>query len=731
MTQPDPALPDAGADPPEGGRVASGEKPRRKNQAKAESARGYRRTDSTDTLLDAVEPKYREAALAVLESPRTFNGQLVWLVDSPLNPLPNAYQPGDLKKAGRLGFLTFFEKERKDGSLRLYCIIYIRVSTRGQALKGKALTATLTWMLRKCARHGLSVAGIAVDVDSGQEEDRMALGLIMQAIQQGGVRCLVVPAISRLERSEAHFGMRMERLAAAESWVYYGHTYEDPNFEYVSWNDFDSRDRAVVQVRAAEKYVQDGIDGVTSTDRQKLIDGFLVSSNKRDTFCIYDLEIQDADRPMAKRKIIRPTNAREVYEGIKAAIFKAAEEGDEEALNRIAEEQSQRTGKPIKPADLWWELAVGWPINLNRRSPHAEDGLAEECKDDIGVEDDLDAYWRLLEAFDDLEALVRRARHKTVLASDTLDAVRKMKVGEAQEERGDDVRFILACLAKGHDPVPVKWLGDVPGDSRYPQDWVICPICDKGVSGKDGKRMLPQKTDYRRADAAPDEPCSRCGHYLPLVDEMTIRVGAVEWKIYRCTACSKAPPQLGAPIVSEPIQPLEPKGEAKRRKRSRDEPWDGIQRPSLPPPEEAPAGLPPLYKGPVPTGTNYFDQESLKPAPMAARLMEFLMKNRGCSFTTDQLKAVGLGGQNQAGAPLMLRTRYNKGYNTVKAWLAKKGLVLRTKQRLGGRMHFLWLEEVGDAPEATAIDSREGLPEAEAATSASADSTSNAPSGAA
>ncbi len=329
------------------------EKTSRKSHAHKESVRSYQSADSTGTSLAAVEPKYHQRALDVIKSPRSFDGQLVWLVDSTLNPLPLAWSPPKLKDCSRIGFLTCFAQDRpKDGSRR-YVIIYIRVSSRGQALKGTALQSTLRWMLKKCERHGLWAAGIAVDIESGREEDRSGLTKVMEAVQQGQVRCIVVPAINRLERNEAHFGMRMQALSDVESWVYYGQTYEDPYFDYAAWTDWDSRDRAVTQVRAAEKYVKDGIDGVASTDRNKMQQCYLVSSNKRDTFCIYDINIEDTKRPNAFRKIVRtPKVSKQVYSELKAAIMDGAARKDANVLPALAKAQSERTKKAIEPAVL-------------------------------------------------------------------------------------------------------------------------------------------------------------------------------------------------------------------------------------------------------------------------------------------------------------------------------------------------------------------------------------------
>lgn len=676
------------------------EKPRRKTHARKESAESYHSTDSTGNSLAAVEPKYHQRALDVIKSPRSFDGQLVWLVDSTLNPLPSAWSPPKLKDCSRIAFLTCFAQDRpKDGS-RLYVIIYIRVSSRGQALKGTALQSTLRWMLKKCERHGLWAAGIAVDIESGREEDRSGLTKVMDAVQQGQVRCIVVPAISRLERNEAHFGMRMQALSDVESWVYYGQTYEDPYFDYAAWTDWDSRDRAVTQVRAAEKYVKDGIDGVASTDRNKLQNSYLVSSNKGDTFCIYDINIEDSKRPNAFRKIVRvPTTSKQVYDELKAAIMDGAARKDASVLAALAKAQSERTKKAIEPDDLWWELAVGWPIGKNQRSPHSDDGLSAECEDLI-VEEDVDAYWELLKAFADLQGLCRRQRAKTVLASDALDKVLKAKIAEAQAARKDGVRFRLSCDCTT-PPTPVQWVGDGPKGSDVSQDWVICPNCDSGGSGKPDKRLLPEKRDVRKAMAAPSEPCHKCGRFLPLVEETKVSVGALEWKVYRCSECVGLP-QLGQPQVVAPPPHVSPEVPKKRRaKRVEAElPWDGIQRPRLEPPEQAPQGAPPLYGGPIPDGP-FYDEVGLRPIAVADRLEAFMRSRPGLSFTTDQLRAVAVGGQVKPGSPPILTKRWNRGQKYLKDRLAAKGMALRSVRREGGKLHFFWLETIGRGPQQT------------------------------
>jgi hypothetical protein len=636
--------------------------------------------------LAAVEPKYHQRALDVLKSPKAFNGQLVMLVDSTLNPLPLAWNPGKLRELSRLGFLTCFAQERVKDGLRLYVILYLRVSSRGQALKGKALEATLRFLLKKCERHGLWVGGIAVDIESGREEDRAALGKVMEVVQSGQVHCIVVPAISRLERNEAHFGMRMQALAHAESWVYYGQTYEDPNFDYCSWYDWDSRDRAVTQVRASEKYVQDGMDGVTSTDRTKLEDGYLISVNKRDTFCIYDIVVEDESRKGAYRKITIRDDSAAVYMELKASIMDAASRADPTALTAIVKAQSERTGKEIDVDDLWWELAIGWVIGRNQRSPINEEGLAADCED-LRLEDDVDGFWNLLKAFADLQGLARRKRAQSILASDALDKLTKAKLAEAQAARKDGIQYRLSCDCTT-PPTPVKWVGSGPKGSGVPQDWVVCPNCDPGGSGKPSKRLLPEKGDFRKAEAAANEPCHTCGRYLPLVEETKVSVGVLEWKVYRCSDC-KGTPQLGRAqvgLMAAEVVPAKPKRASKQ-----EAPWDGIQRPSLEAPTEAPSGAPPLYVGPLPTGP-FYDQVGLRPIAVADRVEAFMRSNPGLSFTTDQLRTVAVGGEVLPGSDPMLTKRWNRGQKYLKDRLAARSIVLHSVRREGGKLHFFWIE---------------------------------------
>lgn len=665
------------------------EKPRRKTHARKESAESYQAADSTGISLAAVDSKYHQRLLEVLESPKAFNGQLVMLVDSTLNPLPGAWTPGKLRNAPRIGFLTCFGQDRQKEGHRLYVIIYLRVSSRGQALKGTALEATLRFMLKKCERHGLSVAGVAVDIESGREEDRIALGKVMDVVQSGQVSCIVVPAISRLERNEAHFGMRMQTLAGVESWVYYGQTYEDPYFDYCAWHDWDSRDRAVTQVRAAEKYVQDGMDGVTSTDRSKLQDGYLISVNKRDTFCIYDIHIEDEKRKGAFRKIIRTASSKATYAELKASIMEAASRSDETALLTIAKGQADRTGKDIDVDDLWWELAIGWVIAKNQRSPINDEGLSADCEE-LRVEDDVDSYWELMKAFAHLKGLSRRQRAKQVLASDALSRVAKQKIAEAQAERDDAIQYRLSCNCT-EPPTPVKCVGNGPKDSDVPQDWVVCPSCGRKQSGSPDKRLLPEKRDYRRAMAAPDEPCHKCRRYLPLVEETVIRVDDLQFKVYRCESCSPGR-QLGrTQVLLAPLPPSVPKAKGQRRLPTPKAPWDGIQRPRLDAPTEAPSGAPPLYTGGVPSGSP-FAVEGLKPSMVADRLEAFLTANPGRSFTTDQLRAVAVGGTVLPGMDPILTKRWNRGQKFLKDRLAAQGKQLRSVKRDGGKLYFFWVE---------------------------------------
>jgi hypothetical protein len=657
------------------------EKQRRKGQGRKESAGSYHSTDSTGISLAAVDSKYHQRLLEVLDCPKAFNGQLVMLVDSTLNPLPGAWTPGKLRNASRIGFLTCFAQDRQKEGRRLYVIIYLRVSSRGQALKGTALEATLRFMLKKCERHGLSVAGVAVDIESGREEDRVALGKVMEVVQSGQVSSIVVPAISRLERNEAHFGMRMQTLAGVESWVYYGQTYEDPYFDYCAWHDWDSRDRAVTQVRAAEKYVQDGMDGVTSTDRSKLQDGYLISVNKRDTFCIYDIHVEDEKRKGAFRKIIRTASSKATYNELKASIMEAASRSDETALVAIAKAQAERTGKDLDVEDLWWELAIGWVIAKNQRSPINDEGLSAECEE-LRVEDDVDSYWELMKAFAHLKGLSRRQRAKQVLASDALSRVAKQKIAEAQAERDDAIQYRLSCNCT-EPPTPVRCVGNGPKGSDVPQDWVVCPSCGRKQSGSPDKRLLPEKRDYRRAMAAPDEPCHKCRRYLPLVEETVIRVDDLQFKVYRCANCAPGLQVGRTQVLLAPLpEKAAPKPKGQRRLAMAKQPWDGIQRPRLEAPKEAPSGAPPLYTGSVPSG-NPLSADALKPSKVADRLEAFVDANPGRSFTTDQLRAVAVGGVVLPGMDPILTKRWNRGQKFLKDRLAGKGKLLRSIKRSG------------------------------------------------
>jgi hypothetical protein len=106
------------------------------------------------------------------------------------------------------------------------------------------------------------------------------------------------------------------------------------------------------------------------------------------------------------------------------------------------------------------------------------------------------------------------------------------------------------------------------------------------------------------------------------------------------------------------------------------------------------SGAPPLYTGSVPSG-NPLSADALKPSKVADRLEAFVDANPGRSFTTDQLRAVAVGGVVLPGMDPILTKRWNRGQKFLKDRLAGKGKLLRSIKRSGGKLHFFWVEMKG------------------------------------
>lgn len=660
-------------------------KARRNPVKERDSATSNQRAESQSINLAAVGPKYRAVAAKLCKNPRKFNGQVVLLKDSTRPKRANdesVFEPPKLKDCTRGDFLTCFNLQRQAKGLLLPVVLYLRVSSDGQALNGTSLQAMCRSQLEKCAANNFLVVAIAVDVESGRVDDRRGLKAAIDLIHKGVVRCLVVPVISRLERDETNFGARMAFLATCESWVYYGQTYQDRGFDYVHWNDFEARHRAVNRVREAEQYVAEMVASVRNSDQNKLHKGYLLSPQKKDNFLFYKVHIHPAKRALAAREIIPRAHAKRHYKRIRKLILKARDKKDADCLTRILQAESRRIGDEVTLEDFEWELGIGWIVGLNKRGPASPPELTASCPW-LTLVNDPSEHAELLQAIDDLKALRRRNRSPG-FSSLEIEAYRQAQLAEVQENEQQRIALRWTCNCNGRLKA-IKCLGKASHkDSKNPQDWGACPSCGT-KTGTFQKVRLPRKADYRVASKLPSEMCTHCGKFGATREDTPVIIGAMRFPVYRCTDCMKA--WRGEPTSIETIQKPAPLSQT-TGKRSRKRVRERV-------PQQVPKGVPrKLWDGAVPEGKAY--HSDLAQSKIARRMADAL-RQHGMTycFTTWQLRSIGIGGEYDFKAPRNVVIRMNHAYAIAKHYLLTIGITTMA-MRIPGTMNFvMWTTQAG------------------------------------
>lgn len=661
------------------------------------------RRGSEPLKLTAIDRRFHRVAAAIAKNPSQFRSRLTWTVslDRDGKPiLPDKVQIPNLALVDPRDLQFFFRYGKQAG--RVYVILYWRVSSDEQAVHGSSLTAMFRWLLRKCADAGVTIAGIAIDVESGTVERRPALEEVEKWIHADWVPCLVVPTISRLDRNEAHFVARMQRLAARESWVCYGRTYEDPHFDYIAWHDFESRDGAVKQARTAERELSAMKDSMLSSVRVILEEGALFAPNKHDTFCLYSIE--PVLRNGRTRRLMVPVkDAVSLLHGIMTQVFEGALANDAKALDRIAEQQGLRTGKAIDWEDLVWELRIGWIIGLNRRSPDTADGLTVECSR-LMLLPDRERHQDLLAAIEHILAL-RRRRSRIFSVADEYDEATRAKMASIQAPRGERIAYRLTCDCTPEltRVMPVGSARDAP--PGIPQDFVICPKCSARRSGNPDKVRQPRVEDVVRARNLPDSPCLDCGSWARLVVEYEVVRKGHRVVLQRCETCRNADLVRMGPVLSvdegpsmPPPSSTSPRVRRKstgNRRRIAQYPPPLTNAQFLGPPTAAPPGVPrKLWMDKLPA--DEFRHHELSSRAIALRMYDFLVEHGFTyCFTTQHLRAIGMGGTGEYEAAF--HHRWNHGQRTLRVSLAQEGIRLRCKQFPGRKAFAFWLERVDDA----------------------------------
>lgn len=727
--------PASGHAPIENPPAVAPDKGRRKTHAKRESAASNQATDSQTLYLEAVEPNYHELAKSVCQAPKAYNGQLVWLAPQPGSENPNTIRlfepPAPLSKASRVDLLMCFQNERAKRGLKLGVILYIRVSSDMQALMGGSLKAMCIAQLEKCARYGLQVLAIGIDVESGTVEDRIALSKVMEAIHSGRARCLVVPVISRLERNEANFAVRMSALGDCESWVLFGQTYEDKSFEYVYWYDFDSRERAVSHVRRAELYIKEMKDSITSTEREKLKAGLLISPLRKNNFVLYNIvNLVDADskRPNSQRRIDKQADCVQQYAHMKQTLFAGRDAKDPDALERYLKEQGKRIGQNIAVDEFEWEMRLGLVIGRNRRSPGAPeehtvkvpDLAIETSKDETQIQQAEKEYYELLEAIDDIKAL-RRKQHTKALNSDRLDEYRKAQLAEAQQAAGERIAYRLTCNC--HDTLTqVLWVGDVPGKTDEPRDWVICPKCSLRVSGNPDKQRMPRKKHFNAIRGWAEEACNSCTRYGRVKKLDSVFIGKMEFPVFECLACARQRWRGAAKVHGQGAletneaareaenQPEGPTQSPPNQHAGTNPPVGAItkgasdldksmrNRRTYKPAQNAPSKAPPgvartMWEGPLPPGPDF--AKDLTPVAVANRMADALIQHgMTYCFHTTQLRSFGLGRPVDHDLDILMRQKANKGQFHCHNILRERGFELKVYRVPKTWLYIYWVEGI-------------------------------------
>ena len=637
------------------------------------------REPETPIVLHAVDPDFHPVVHEVAANPARLRGRLVWLVhqDPDGSPkLPHALEQAQLKEADSYVLRSCFRGKPADK--RVYVILYWRVSSNPQADR-LSLKAQFHHMLRKCAEHGLTIAAIAVDVDSGEEENRPALERV-EAVLGQHLRWVVVPTADRLERDEANFTSRLKRWAKRDSGIYYGATYDDRGFRCAHYYDYELRRDVVERVRHAEQYLT-GMRGNLDTAARLLLEaGYCCVTGKDEaTLSIYEVAIEDLDKPRSKRLLLHPPGALEAANAIADRVIQAAAVGDRAILAKIALEQSQRLGRTITAENLEWELRIGWLFGINRRGVDSTD-LVVECARLRLI--DADKQTALLEALDSLSTT--RAKH-TVTGHDD---ERLAKLAELQE--GRRIRYRLTCDCDQAGLTECKSLGpapDAPAGKR--QDWVYCPKCNGG-RGNPGKQRHPHIRDARLAESLPSTPCLDCGSWRNLKEALRIKLpNGIEHRVYKCSACR------GAATVSSTSQAPPPSTEATQ-----------ATNPSPAPPPPAPntgvvaeADHAVMLRGlnrkqwpqPAEPGQTYADTDVR--SGCLPRVLPVLRRHGDeYAFTTTQLQHLAFG---TWGVPPDLPNgfaKWNQIVRTATARLRGEGIDLCRRQVPGSRTYLYWTQ---------------------------------------
>lgn len=631
--------------------------------------------------------KYHKLARRIVASPesREFVGRVTWLVDRTGDRIADALELKQLKQVSRTEFLYFFSERTAGGNLFLYAVIYVRVSSDPQAKEGHALSANLRHQLGKAARAGIRIAGIAIDIDSGEKDTRRALADLDKAIHNRTIQCVIAPAIGRLFRDEADFVARVRKWGTCDSWVYYGVGYTDEHYDYVFWPYIASRDHAVQAVRADERYLQQLRDGTQNTFNERLEDGYLVASGKRKVrFLLYDVVVEDRSRPNAFRRLEHRPGNKGLLKAAMAIVNEHHKRQDWRVLTALAAFASNGRRRSISETEILWELEIGWIDGLNRASPKSPAHATRPCER-LAIKGLRHRYADMMGKIWALEALrpgrVRRAHFR----AEQLELERLQKLAEVQAARGEKIAFRLSCNCT-NPPTPVKWFGRVPSDPDRPQDWGKCPAC-KSILVR-----LPRLRDYKGIERFASTPCIDCGRFGASKYVDTIKFRNIEVDVYSCAHGHPERMRLGKQRYVGP-QYISAVGLdwSKSSDNEQEPARRGIQRPALGIPAEAPAGLDRvLWKGKVPSGKN-FHKRVTRPA-VAERLLPVLLENplKYC-FTTRQLRALALGGEIGDGEH-PLRRDWNRGHTHVKKLLRAKGYKLCAAKYAGTKVYAYWLE---------------------------------------
>jgi hypothetical protein len=389
--------------------------------------------------------------------------------------------------------------------------------------------------LESIHKLGARVAGIAIDVEGGDENDRPGLEKALEWIDNGNAHCLLAPTPNRLDRDEVNFGARMKQLGESESWLYYGRSYGDLRMSALVWRDIPSRDRPVSMVRSGEQYLAEGRSAVGLTNLYKLEQGLLLPSRKQEKFCLYDVESLDKDKPMAERKLsLKPTAASD-YVLIKERILAAAENDDGNVIAGLARDFSQKFVPTISAADLLWELRIGWVIGINQASPYSSEQVYASVPE-LTIEDSEEEFESLLTALDYLESLNKRTRLAKPRGNH-VEEFTKSKIAELQEHKKKKIAYRLTCNCTDEGTL-VKYAGLGPeNEFGFPVDFVFCPACQDGRKVSSCMSRQPDLPTIRQAMGLPDDQCTDCGTRIGLRHSFHFQFGKMMTEFWKCGPC--------------------------------------------------------------------------------------------------------------------------------------------------------------------------------------------------